>query len=199
MARYDGHADWYDAWWTGAGAGAMAAAGEVLAELLPDRVGTALDVGCGTGRQVAVLADRAERVVGVDLSADQLRHARGRLPVALADATALPVTDGGVDLVATVLTHTDVPDLPGLVREAARVLRPGGRFVLVGVHPCFVHPFAEPREDGVLVRPGYARSGWAERTAHTGDAVRARVGVHHRTLADLPEFLGLALDRTRSR
>ena len=119
----------------------------------------------------------------------------------------------------SVLTHTDVPDLAGLVREAARVLRPGGRFVLVGVHPCFVHPFAEARDGGVLVGPGYARTGWVDRTAHTGTAVRARVGVHHRTLADLltavlhpdlelrrvqeagprelPELLGLALDRTR--
>ncbi|MEY9930280.1 hypothetical protein ABH926_004925 [Catenulispora sp. GP43] len=43
---------------------------------------------------------------------------------------------------------TDVDDFTGVVREAARVLAPGGLPVLAGVHPCFVGPHVEFREDG---------------------------------------------------
>ncbi|MEE3917834.1 class I SAM-dependent methyltransferase [Micromonospora sp. BRA006-A] len=71
--------------------------------------------------------------MGVDLSGGQLRHARARLPVARADATALPLSTGAVPAVACVLAHTDMPDYPAAVAEAARVLAPGGRLAHVGV------------------------------------------------------------------
>ncbi len=59
------------------------------------------------------------------------------------------------------------------------MLTPGGWFAYVGVHPGFVHPFAEPVSDGGVVRSGYRQAGWAAPTPFTGTAVRARVGVHH--------------------
>lgn len=184
-ARYDGHAAWYDEWSQRDGAGFMALARAALAELTPPGSGTALDIGCGTGLQAPVVGKRGYDVVGVDLSADQLRRARDRLPVARADARRLPVADRSVAVAYSVLTHTDLDDFGRLVSEATRVLVPGGAFVYVGVHPCFVGPFVEPLDDGIRVHPGYVEAGWQARTAFTGGAVRHRVGVHHLPLASL--------------
>ena len=184
-ARYDGHADWYDAWAHSEGASAMAAARAALEELIPPGAGMALDVGCGTGLHADVLRRRGYTVVGADVSADQLRLARSRLSVVRADGGALPLRDGVARLVVSVLTHTDVEDYGAVVAEAVRVLAPGGCFVHVGVHPCFVSPAAERLADGVRIHTGYRAAGWQERTPFTGNAVRSRVGVHHLPLQDL--------------
>ena len=153
-APYDGHADWYDAWAHSDGATAMAAA-------------------------EATQRRRGYIVVGADVSADQLRLARSRIPVVRADGGALPLRDGVARLAVSVLTHTDVDDYGSLVAEAVRVLEPSGCFVHVGVHPCFVSPVAERLTDGVRIHPGYRAAGWQGRTPFTGNAVRSRVGAHH--------------------
>lgn len=184
-ARYDGHADWYDAWAHSDGATAMAAVRAALEELIPTGSGLALDLGCGTGLHADVVRRRGYTVVGVDVSADQLRLARSRLSVVRADGGALPLRDGVAQLVVSVLTHTDVEDYGAVVAEAVRVLAPGGCFVHVGVHPCFVSPAAERLADGVHIHTGYRAAGWQERTPYTGNAVRSRVGVHHLPLQDL--------------
>lgn len=175
--RYDGHADWYDAW--AQTAGGVAAARVALAELLPDGSGPALDVGCGTGLHADVVRRRGFDVLGVDYSADQLRLARGRLLVLRADARSLPFRDGSLQLVYSMLTHTDVDRFDRLVHECVRVLAAGGTFVYVGVHPCFVGPFVQREADAVRLHPGYRDEGWRPRTAFTGTEVRQRVGVHH--------------------
>lgn len=184
-ARYDGHADWYDDWARTEGAGAMAAAHQALEELVPPGEGPAVDVGCGTGLHAEPIRGRGYAVMGVDLSADQLRLAAPRLSVVRASATALPFADRSMTLAVSVLTHTDVDDFAGLVRECVRVLRPEGCFVHVGVHPCFVSPVAERLRDGVRLHPGYRQVGWHAPTPYTGTAVRSRVGVHHLTLESL--------------
>jgi ubiquinone/menaquinone biosynthesis C-methylase UbiE len=124
-ARYDGHADWYDGWARSAGAEVMAVARAALGELLPSGPGQAVDIGCGTGVHAEFMRDRGFRVVGLDYSADQLRLARGRLPVARADARALPLRSGSVSLVFSMFTHTDLDGFDRLVAEAVRVLEPG--------------------------------------------------------------------------
>ena len=67
-----------------------------------------------------------------------------------------------MDLVVSEFTHTDVDDFAVLAAETRRVLRPGGRFVYVGLHPCFTGPLAEqPRGDGTrVVHPGYRTVKW---------------------------------------
>jgi ubiquinone/menaquinone biosynthesis C-methylase UbiE len=185
-ATYDEHADWYNDFMSAAGPGEyIRRVHAVLEDLLGPGEGTCLDVCCGTGAHAPALAGLGWTPVGVDLSGGQLRHAVGRLPVARADATALPFADASLPAAACVLAHTDVPDYAAVLREIARVLRPGGRFTHLGVHPCYIGAFADWSErPRVIVDERY------EDRSRTYDAwnpagVRARVGAWHLPLADL--------------
>jgi SAM-dependent methyltransferase len=109
-----------------------------------------LDVGCGTGMSRRLYAAHARRYVGIDLSAEALAVARERFPDdewLLADACALPFADGSFDVVAfsSVLHH--IPDFTAALREARRVLRPGGK--AFAFDPNLLHPamalFRHPR------------------------------------------------------
>lgn len=115
----------------GAGLGA-----EALLALLPSEW-TVADLGCGTGAVSAELAPRVRRVVAVDQSAEMLRAARRRLAKARnvevheARLEALPLGDGSCDAALAVLVLSYLEDPAAALREAARVLRPGGRLVVV--------------------------------------------------------------------
>ena len=92
----------------------------------------ALDVGCGNGRHTELLAEHADRVVGLDASRGLLLAARKRVPGAAlvaGDAASLPVADGAVDLAVYVATLHHLPTRR-LRRESldelARVLDDGG-------------------------------------------------------------------------
>ncbi|MGI5455000.1 class I SAM-dependent methyltransferase [Streptomyces sp. CA-249302] len=198
-AAYDEHADWYDEHMSADGASAyVQRVHDTLSGLLGPGTGTCLDVCCGTGAHVRPLAGLGWTPVGVDLSRNQLRHAAARLPVAVADATALPLADGSVPAAVCVLASTDVPDYAAVLREIGRVLAPGGRFVHLGVHPCFVGAFAERVEvSKVVLDGGYADR--ARRFDGNPAGVRVRVGAWHTPLADLLNAVtaaGLRLVRT---
>jgi ubiquinone/menaquinone biosynthesis C-methylase UbiE len=106
-----------------------------------DRV---LDLGCGIGNILIALAesiDFVHRAVGVDVSPDVVRIGqreiaraglKDRIGLQFAPATRLPFDDGAFDVVLTshVLKHLDDAALVASFREVARVLRPGGRFLL---------------------------------------------------------------------
>jgi ubiquinone/menaquinone biosynthesis C-methylase UbiE len=104
--------------------------------------GVVCDVGAGTGVVAGQLARPDVRLFAFDISPKMLSQASARLPgrVAVADAAALPVGTGVVDvlLYAWVLHH--VGDLQAAMHEARRVLRPGGRAVCVDGSPL-------PRQD----------------------------------------------------
>jgi hypothetical protein len=90
--------------------------------------------------------------------------------------------------VVSEFTHTDVDDFVALAAEARRILRPDGRFVYVGLHPCFTGPLAEqPRADGArVVHPGYREVGWRSGGPGTvAGGLTSRVGFRHLPLADL--------------
>ena len=184
IARYDGFADWYDenlAPYT-------EAAGKDLITLLGSGPGRCLDLGCGTGVNLHRLTNAGWSVVGVDLSSDQLRRARDRAPAGVelvqADATALPFADASFDAVACTLLHTDVDDFDAVCREAFRVLRGGGRMSYVGIHPCFVGPFARnPPGEPPELHQGYRNTAWT--TEGFSDGIRRRTGAKHVPLADL--------------
>jgi malonyl-CoA O-methyltransferase len=100
----------------------------------------ALDLGCGTGRYARLLAaGGTASVVGLDLSAGMLLRAARQGPAGarwvLGDANALPFRAASFDVVVSGLVLDHLPRLEPCFREVARVLRPGGRAVLVGVHP----------------------------------------------------------------
>jgi SAM-dependent methyltransferase len=105
-------------------------------------VGTAADLGCGTGRTGAWLAERGVGAIdGVDLSPAMLEAARDRgahrsLREGEVGDTGLDA--GAYDLVVCCLVDEHLADLRPLYAEAARLAAPGGRFVIVGLHPHFI-------------------------------------------------------------
>lgn len=129
-------------------------------ELVPEPGYATLEIGCGEGRVARDLASRGHAVTGIDSSLSLIEAAASADPestYALADASALPFEDGAFDLVVAYNSLMDMEDMPGAVREAERVLAPGGAFCI-----CLTHPMADVgRFDGenfVLARP-YLRPG----------------------------------------
>jgi SAM-dependent methyltransferase len=196
-AAYDAFADWYEGYTVDASPYMDRVRG-LLGDLLGAGEGGCLDLCCGGGAHAAAIRSLGRTPLGVDLSIGQLRYAAGRLPVAAGDAARLPVRTSSVPAVACVLAHTDVPDWAATVREVARVLRPGGRFAQVGVHPCFVgHQADRSVPDRIVIDTRYG-----ERVrsfdAWTPHGVRARVGAWHVPLADLLNAVtaaGLRIER----
>ena len=85
------------------------------------------------------------------------------------------------------------------------MLKPGGRFVYVGPHPCFGNPMiaradaAELPDAVAILRPGYPKAGWRTLLPEPDDSrVRARVGINHVPLAQFLNAVagaGLAIER----
>lgn len=101
----------------------------------------AADLGCGTGRTGAWLRSRgAAHIDGVDLSEGMLDLARERGvhdTLGRADVRTSGLDGGAYDLVAASLIDEHLPDTAPLYTEAARLARPGGRFLLAAYHPHF--------------------------------------------------------------
>jgi len=97
---------------------------------------------CGQGDVADVLESRGCTVVGLDISREMLRHSRCARRVQ-GDSTRLPFPDAAFDgaVVTGGLHHLILPALPACLREARRVLRPGGRLA-----------FFEPSDDFWLAR-----------------------------------------------
>jgi ubiquinone/menaquinone biosynthesis C-methylase UbiE len=189
-ARYDGHADWYDATFRDLGdeAGSAGLLGRLLGPVDVD-CSVCLDVGCGTGLHFGPVAARGYTVLGVDLSADQLRIAASRnRRLVRADAARLPLPDASVPAVVMTFIHTDVDDFPATVAEAARILRPGGRLIYLGVHPGYVGAFidrqAEVESHEVRISAGYGEER-LRRDVSGRFPVRSRVGACNLTLQTL--------------
>jgi SAM-dependent methyltransferase len=195
-ARYDGHADWYEAW-NRPNAERNA---PVVRDLIGPGAGLCLDLGCGGGSYLDALAATGRTVIGLDRSADQLRFARGRSGLIVqADAAALPFAGESFSAVAAIWISTDVEDFGAVLTEAGRVLQPGGVLGFYGCHPCFNGPHIEWMDDGgAWAHPGYRQSGWHQRSPWWGPYVRSRVGMRHHPLAEvLTGFVraGLLIER----
>jgi SAM-dependent methyltransferase len=194
-ARYDGHSEWYDQTFS-----VSHPPSEELA-FLQDALGAGngqvcIDLACGTGLCAQAIADAGYRAAGFDISADQLRFAQRRIgALARADACFLPVRAQSVPVVVGMFFHTDLEDFAAVAHQVARCLRPHGRFIYAGLHPCFIGPFVdrtrESAEGRLQFAPGYGGVGWANRGSGDGSGIGGRVGFHHKTLAS---FLGAIAD-----
>jgi phosphatidylethanolamine/phosphatidyl-N-methylethanolamine N-methyltransferase len=105
----------------------------VWREVPPD--GSGLEVGAGTGANFAYHPGGA-RVIGIDVSLAMLRRVRekpagGAASLVVADVAALPFADATFDWVAETLVFCEVRDPVAGLRELRRVLRPGGRLVML--------------------------------------------------------------------
>jgi SAM-dependent methyltransferase len=154
-----------------------------------------LEIGCGGGQAGRWLASQGAEVVGIDISEAMLRYARAGsdpLPVAAATATALPFPDGSFDLAFTAYGAIPfVADLDCLFSEAARVLRPGGRWVYSTLHPIrWVFP-DDPGYDGLKVTmPYFGATAYVER-ADDGTPVYAEF--HHPLAEQVNALVGAGL------
>ncbi len=99
--------------------------------------GDVLEIGVGTGRNLPFYADDIS-LTGVDLSQAMLRQARARAAepgidagLRVGDAQALDLPDNGFDAVVMTLVLSAVPDIRRAIAEAHRVLRPGGRLLVL--------------------------------------------------------------------
>lgn len=131
MLDYDAEAARYDD--SRGGLPRATAAAEAAHRLLGDRQGPVIDIAGGTGIVTAELAAAGHQVLVADLSHGMLRIAQARLAgrAVRADVTRLPVRDGSVGAVMSIwLLHLLEPVAAALVvSEAARVLRPAGRYL----------------------------------------------------------------------
>jgi SAM-dependent methyltransferase len=100
---------------------------------------TVADLGCGVGHVAALVAPFVRRVVGVDASAAMLAAASDVVPANVdlrqGSLEALPIGDAEIDIALLVLVLHHVPDPGTALAEAARVLKPAGRLIVVDMQP----------------------------------------------------------------
>jgi SAM-dependent methyltransferase len=141
------------------------------------------DLGCGTGQIARTLAPFVKRVIGVDTSAAMLEAARarsaGNIEFREGQLEQLPMEARELDVALMFLVLHYVVEPARALREAARVLKPGGRLLIVDMMP---HDREEMRETMGHVWPGFSEAQlneWLgaagfERTQHIALPVDAR-------------------------
>jgi SAM-dependent methyltransferase len=139
-AAWEAHADAWAAWARTPGVDVHYELFNLPAflDLLPPPGRLTVDVGCGEGRLGRTLAARGHAVAGVDSSPTLTRLAReagGHREVLQAPAASIPLPDDAADLVTMFMSLHDMDDLAAAVREAARLLAPGGCLCLAVPHP----------------------------------------------------------------
>lgn len=113
---------------------------EAMLALLPGDAVIA-DLGCGTGRVAAKIAPWVGRVISVDSSAAMLKAARDRcdglanVDLRRGDLSAVPIEDGSCDVAMLLLVLSYVEQAGPALKEVARILKPGGRAVIVDLLP----------------------------------------------------------------
>jgi SAM-dependent methyltransferase len=157
-----------------------------VAQLAGTRV---LEVGCGSAMCSRWLLAQGARPIAFDLSAGMLAHARRGaaatgldVPLVQADAQHLPFADDSFDLAFTAFGAVPfVADSAAVMREVARVLKPGGRWVFAASHPIRWAFPDDPGPDGLrATMPYFDRTPYVE----FDEAGVPTYVEHHRTLGD---------------
>lgn len=158
---------------------------------LLDETWTVGDLGCGTGQIAASLAPFVARVIAVDQSRAMLAAARARLAgmanveLRHGELEALPLEDAELDAAVLFLVLDYLPDPEAALAEVRRVVRPGGRLLVVDLTP---HGRDEYRQTLGHQWQGFSAEqirGWLEAAGFTG--------VRYRTLPPDPDAKGPAL------
>jgi ArsR family transcriptional regulator len=133
----------------------------ILRAIGDHQLGTLVDIGTGTGTMIDLLADRAERMIGIDRSPEMLRFGRAKLlekgvtnaELRQGDMNALDIPSGSADTVVLhqVLHYARRP--AAVIAEAARILKPSGKLIVVDVAP---HDLEELRREHAHTRLGFA-------------------------------------------
>jgi SAM-dependent methyltransferase len=163
---------------------------EADAHLLGDVGGRrVLEIGCGSAPCARWLRTAGADVVALDLSAGMLARAAElnrstgvEVPLLQAEAAALPLADGCMDVACSAFGGLPfVADVGSVFAEVARVLRPGGRFVASVNHPVrWPFPDSPDPEDLRVVSSYFDRTPYVE----TDDDGRTVYVEHHRTVGD---------------
>jgi len=128
---------------------------DAMLALLPEDAVVA-DLGCGTGFVASQLAPWVGQVIGVDGSAAMLKAAGRRTDELLnvelrrGDLTAVPIEDRSCDAALLLLVLSYVADGPAVLSEVSRILKPGGRAVIVDLLPHDREDFREQMGQQVL-------------------------------------------------
>ena len=161
-----------------------------LLALLPETAVVA-DLGCGTGATLADLAPHVRRVIGVDSSPEMLEAARertrelGNVELHRAPLESLPLRDGECDAATLFLALSYVERPDQVLAEMARVLRPGGRAIVVDLSTHDRHDFR--------VEMGQRHMGFESAELESLAQEVGLVGVASRPLAPEPGARGPAL------
>jgi len=138
-----------------------------MLDLLGGSLGRLVDLGTGTGRMIELLRGAATQATGIDRSPEMLRLARvklsdGVMPVELrqGDVAQLPLADASADTVVMHQVLHYIPAPEAALREAARIVAPGGKLLVVDFAP---HDREELRSQDAHARLGFSDSqisGW---------------------------------------
>lgn len=177
---------------------------QALVRLLP-REWTVSDIGTGTGFFLPVLADTFEKVIAVDPVTEMLESARKRaesgghrnVTFRQGDLSRVPISDASVDLVVAILVLHHVPSVGEAIAEVGRILKPGGKLLIVEQRSHDYVDFHERMQDrwtgfepdeltDVIRTSGFAHVDVASLDDASGDGSRLQV----------PELFTVVADRT---
>ncbi|TCN30216.1 class I SAM-dependent methyltransferase [Sinorhizobium americanum] len=156
-----------------------------------------IDFGCGEGSNTRRIAAMGARMTGIDLSERMIRHAREieeRQPLGIDYKIASysrnsGFEDSSFDAVVSTMALMDGPDFPAAMREAFRLVRPGGFIAFSILHPCFITPGLQWQKDfagkatGLVVSRYFDQTRFVERWRF-GD----RPGDEDVVLFEVPRF-----------
>ncbi len=148
-----------------------------------------LDGGCGEGTSSRALARAGARVSAVDLSEKMIENAKRfeesnphGVSYFLGSAAKMPFEDATFDLVTSWMALSDMSGYAEVIKEFARVLRPGGRLMFCVRHPSYftrrmgILRSSEKNPGGLLVGDYFHQGAWVENWAFSGghDAAEGR-------------------------
>lgn len=148
-----------------------------------------LDVGTGEGQIARRLTDHGAQVVGLDPTHSQIHEAvrrGGAIAFGIAGAAALPIASQSCGAALACLVFEHIEEVDEAIEEISRVLKPGGRFVLMLNHPLLQTPDAGWIDDHMVDPPEqYWRLGPYLREAHLVEEVQKDVFIPfiHRPLS----------------